>query len=112
MKKIIVIASQLGRGKAEGTLFLIDMNGETIIVNREFAKANGIDENYRGLVLYKDQFCKKGDTYTDKEGKPAGTYSKDHYKITQLIATEKAEGSKFMETYNSEMIKKELYGAL
>jgi hypothetical protein len=108
MKKFIVIAAQMGKGKlGTGRLFLIDNNGNTLKVNANFAKANGIDEHFRGMIMYKDQFCKKGDEYTTPDGKK-GTYTNDFNKIVSIIP---AEGSVYSTTFQKELVRKELFAS-
>ena len=108
MKKFIVIAAQLGKsGLGTGKLFLTDINGNTLAVNAGFAKSNGIDENYRGLIMYKDEFHTKGSTYTDKDGVQK-KYAEDFTKVVSLIPTAKADDNSFMTAYNTAVVKQAL----
>lgn len=107
MKKIFVVCVQAGKekGMGEGSLFLIGNNGETVKVNAKFALANGVDENFTGLLYYDSEFHKKGAKYTNSDGVEA-VYAGDFNKVTRLVPVK----SNAMNTeYAKALVRKELF---
>lgn len=98
----IIVASKEIISKSDKALtILTPLEGEDIVLNTAFAKANGISDSFGGIVLYSEEECKAGEEYVDAEGE-VGVYTKDFTKITGIT---KLTGPVFEKKYEEAVSK-------